>query len=196
MKHILPEMKFKKNDLSLVISEETIEYHYNKHLNWYINKLNNLIIWTEFENMSLDEIILNSQWDIYNNAAQTWNHIFYFNQFIKQSVFSLDLEITKKIENDFWNFENFKEEIIQKALSNFGSGWTWLVLNKDNSLEIINTSNADCSLNLWVKPIFVIDVWEHAYYIDYRNDRKTHVSKIFDIINWEELNKRYISNES
>lgn len=189
MKHLLPELKFNLSDLDNVISKETFEYHHWKHLNWYINNLNNLIVWTEFENMSLEEIILKSSGPIYNNAAQTWNHIFYFNQFTSISNFTDELLFVKQLEKTFWSIDEFKKQMTAKAVWNFGSWWTWLVVNKDNTLEIVNTSNAWCALNLDVKPIFVIDVWEHAYYIDYRNDRATHVSKIFDIIDWEELKK-------
>ena len=185
MKFELPELPYELNALEPHISKETLEYHYLKHHNTYVNNLNNLIIKTKYENMSLEEIILNSEWWIFNNAAQVWNHTFYFNCLSRKGSWEPKWILANNIEKDFWSFENFVEEFSSKALTNFGSGWTWLVLNSDNKLEIISTSNANTPLTTNYKILLTIDVWEHAYYIDYRNLRLNYIKAFFKVINWD-----------
>jgi len=186
MKFELPKLPYDKNSLSPYISSETLDYHHWKHHKWYVDKLNSLIVWTEFENMTLEEIIKKSKkWPIFNNAAQTWNHTFYFNGLTGEYKEPSYL-LKSMIEESFWSFDKFKEEFINSAVNNFWSGWTWLVLNSDWKLQIINTSNAETPLtdeNL--KALLACDVWEHAYYIDSRNSRPEYLDNFFKVINWE-----------
>ncbi len=190
MKHELPNLEYDLSSLSPYISEETMNYHYTKHLKAYIDNLNNLIIWTEFENMSLEDIIKKAPaWPIFNNAWQAWNHRIYFwimTPNFNQTPWEKTIEMINK---DFWSFENFKELFKKSCLWNFGSSWTWLVINETtNSLEILNTSNWDNPLTKENKKTLLwIDLWEHSYYIDTRNDRAKYVDNFFSIINWEKI---------
>ena len=187
MKHELPILPYELDALSPYISKETLEFHYGKHHKAYVDNLNNLIIWSEFEDKSLEEIVKKSvSWPIFNNSAQVWNHTFYF--------FGLTPDSTKKpvgnlkdaIEKDFGSFESFKETFTKSCVWNFGSGWTWLVKNTEGKLEIINTLNAGSVLTMNDKtPILTCDVWEHAYYIDTRNARPKYIENFFEIIDWE-----------
>lgn len=189
MTHNLPKLPYEINELTPYISVETFEFHYGKHHKTYIDNLNNLIIWTEFENLNLEEIIKKAPaWAIFNNAAQVWNHTFYFLGFTPNST-KVPLKKTLELINrDFESFENFKELFNKSAASNFGSGWTWLVLNKEWKLEIINTSNAQTVLTLSdKKALLTCDVWEHAYYIDTRNSRPKYLENFWNIINWEKV---------
>ena len=177
----LPKLSFEKKALVPYISEETINYHYNKHHQTYVDNLNKLIVWTDFENMSLENIIKNSTWTIFNNAAQIWNHTFYFD--CLWSSKETKSELKKLIIKFFWNYDSFQKEFTSMALDNFGSWWTWLVITPKNDLKIISTSNANTVLNTQNKALLVIDVWEHAYYIDYRNNRAKYIEWFFKIIN-------------
>lgn len=192
MKFALPQLNYKLDSLSPSLSEETLDYHYNKHHKTYIDNLNNLIIWTEFENKTLEEIIISSKnWPIFNNSAQVWNHTFYFEQFCKKNT-NKDLKIIEKIEETWGNFDDFKNEFNKKALANFGSWWTWLILNQ-GKLDIINTSNASNTLDKdELKPLLTCDVWEHAYYIDYRNSRANYLNNFWEIIDWNIIEKRFL----
>jgi Fe-Mn family superoxide dismutase len=181
----LSKLPFEKNSLEPYISFETIEYHYWKHHQTYVDNLNKLIVWTEFESKTLEEIIKSSEWWIFNNAAQVWNHTFYWNCLASNSSKVPDWKIAKLIDKNFWNFEKFKEEFSNKAISNFGSGWTWLVQKENWDLEIVNTSNANTPLTTKDIPLLVIDVWEHAYYIDVRNARAKYVENFWNLVNWE-----------
>lgn len=186
MTHYLPELPYDINSFSPYISKETFEFHYGKHHKTYVDNLNNLIVWTEFENMSLEEIIKKSTWPIFNNSAQVWNHTFYFLWLTPNSTKKPNSKLLELIERDFWSFADFKNSFIKSALWNFGSGWTWLVKNENWKLEIINTSNAQTPLTTNdKKAILTCDVWEHAYYIDTRNARQKYVENFFEIINWE-----------
>ena len=183
------DLPYPKNALEPYISEETMNYHYDKHLQAYFDKLNSLIKWTEFEGKTLEFIIKNSTWWIFNNSAQAWNHEFFWNCMTPNTKKEADLEIWNLIKRDFWSFENFKEKFIEFGLNNFGSGWTWLVLDENWKLEILNYSNAWNPLNTNKKILLWVDVWEHAYYIDRRNDRKAYLNNFFEVINWDFVNK-------
>lgn len=185
----LMKLSFAINDLEPFISEETLEYHYNKHHKWYVDKLNLLIKWTKFEWKSLEEIIKNSDWVIFNNAWQVWNHNFYWNSLISNSSKKPGEKTLKLLTESFWSVEKFKEEFIEKAISNFGSWWTWLIQKEDNKLYILNTSNANNPLTSGENSLLVADVWEHAYYIDERNDRKKYLENFWNIINWDFVEK-------
>lgn len=184
----LPKLPYEKNALEPYISAETLEYHYGKHHQAYVTNLNNLIVWTEFENMSLEEIIKKSSAGIFNNAAQVWNHTFYWNCLSPNAWGVANGEVWEMIIRDFWSFETFKEKFSASCISNFGSGWTWLVLNSDLKLEIYNTSNAATTITTDKKALLTCDVWEHAYYIDTRNARPKYVENFWNLVNWDFVN--------
>ena len=186
----LPELPWKKDALSPIISEETIDYHYGKHHQTYINNLNNLIKDTEYANLSLEEIIKTAKGGIFNNAAQVWNHSFYWESLTPNASEKPDGILLTAIEAQFGSFEEFKTQFSQAAATLFGSGWTWLVINQDKKLEIIQTSNADTPIAKGLKPLLTCDVWEHAYYIDYRNKRPDYITNFFKIVNWEKITER------
>ena len=160
-------------------------YHYDKHHQAYTDKLNQLIENTEFAGQDIVAIVKNSSWALYNNAAQFWNHNFFWNCLSPKYDQVPSGKLAELIDQNFWSFASFKEEFISWAVGNFGSGWTWLVLNQEGKLEILNMSNAQNPLHLPVKILFWVDVWEHAYYIDVRNNRWAYLENIFHIINWE-----------
>ena len=170
-----------------VVSEETCDYHHGKHHNTYVTNLNNLIKGTEFENACLGDIIKNSSGGLFNNAAQVYNHDFYWDCIAKKSCPSDEL---KKALDE--NFSNFKEEFIKAATTLFASGWCWLVYNLDNKkLEIVQTSNAATPITENKVPLLVVDVWEHAYYVDARNARPAYLEKFYENINWEFVSAAY-----
>lgn len=175
------------------ISKETLEFHYGKHHQTYINNLNNLIQNTEFENMTLEEIIKNSTGGIFNNAAQVWNHSFYWNCLTPQNNNEPTGKLLDAIQKEFGSIQKFIEQFSQKAITTFGSGWVWLVKNTDNSLEIISTQNASTPLTTDRKPLLTCDVWEHAYYIDYRNARPKYVESFWNIVNWNFVTVNFLS---
>ncbi len=185
MEHQLPPLPYAKDALAPVISAETIEYHYGKHHQTYVTNLNNLIKGTEFENATLEEIVMKSTGGIFNNAAQVWNHTFYWNGFKPNGGGALKGELAAAIDKAFGSFEEFKKQFSQKAITTFGSGWAWLVKNKDGSLTLESTSNAGCPLTSGQTPLLTIDVWEHAYYVDYRNARAKYVEEFWSIVNWD-----------
>lgn len=185
MEHQLPPLPYAKNALEPVISAETIEYHYGKHHQTYVTNLNNLIKGTEFENAALEEIVVKSTGGIFNNAAQVWNHTFYWNGLKPNGGGAPKGELAAAIDKAFGSFEEFKKQFSQKAITTFGSGWTWLVKNKDGSLSLESTSNAGCPLTGGQTPLLTIDVWEHAYYVDYRNARAKYVEEFWSIVNWD-----------
>ena len=190
-------LPYAPNALEPVISRETIEYHYGKHLQTYVDNLNKLVAGTEFEAMPLEEIVANSQGAIFNNAGQILNHNLYFTQFkpyaIEQSAIINDqLPIIKAIIRDFGSFDAFKVEFEQKGTTLFGSGWVWLAADKDGKLVITQEPNAGNPVTKGLKPLLTMDVWEHAYYIDYRNRRTAHLQSLCQIINWDEINRRYL----
>ncbi|MBW7954375.1 superoxide dismutase [Fe] [Candidatus Gracilibacteria bacterium] len=188
MEHKLPQLPYELNALEPYISKETLEYHYGKHHQTYVTNLNNLILNTEFENMSLEEIIKKSSGGIFNNSAQIWNHTFYFLGFTKNGTKIPGVKVLELINRDFGDFNNFKQEFTKQSVGNFGSGWTWLVLDNSGKLEIINTSNAQTVLTMeGKKPLLTCDVWEHAYYIDTRNSRPKYLENFWEIINWDRI---------
>lgn len=182
--------------LEPVISRETIAFHYGKHLQTYVDNLNKLVAGTEFENMTLEEIVTKAQGGIFNNAGQILNHNLYFTQFAPVKELTNEgmneLAIVKAIVRDFGSFDAFKAEFEQKGVSLFGSGWVWLAADKEGKLVITQEPNAGNPLTKGLKPLLTMDVWEHAYYIDYRNRRAAHLQALWQIINWEEINSRYI----
>ena len=181
--------------LEPVISRETIEFHHGKHLQTYVDNLNKLIAGTEFEGMSLEEIVCKSQGGIFNNAGQILNHNLYFGQFAPNPLNTNPLipePLAQAINRDFGSFEAFQKEFEQKGVTLFGSGWVWLSADKDGKLVITQETNANNPISKGLKPLLTMDVWEHAYYIDYRNRRAAHLQALWQIINWEEINRRYI----
>lgn len=185
----LPALPYELNALAPNLSQETLEYHYGKHHKAYVDNLNKLVPGTEFEHMSLEEIIKKSSGGIFNNAAQVWNHTFYWNSLSPNGGGTPKGKVLEAIEKSFGSFEKFKEQFSQKAISQFGSGWAWLILNSDGSLEITSTGNADTPIREGKKPILTCDVWEHAYYIDYRNQRPKYVEHFFELVNWAGVDK-------
>ncbi len=171
MTHQLPALPYPQDALAPTISAETIEYHYGKHHQTYVTNLNKLIAGTEFENASLEDIIQKADGALFNNAAQIWNHSFYWNCLSPNGGGAATGALADAINNSFGSFDEFKQKFATSAATNFGSGWTWLVKNSDGSIAIVNTSNAGCPLTDGQTPLLTIDVWEHAYYIDYRNAR-------------------------
>ena len=169
----------------LIISRETLEYHYGKHHQAYVANLNKLIIDTEFLNMSLEEIIMKASDGIFNNAAQVFNHSFYWNCLAPNAGGEPKGKLADEINQTFGSFVAFKEKFSQTAATTFGSGWAWLVKNKQGTLEIVSTSNAGNPLTDGQKPLLTCDVWEHAYYIDYRNARPKYIEKFWDLVNWD-----------
>ncbi len=181
----LPPLPYAKNALEPHISEETLEYHYGKHHNTYVVNLNNLIAGTDFENQSLEDIIKNSDGGIFNNAAQVWNHTFYWNCLSPNGGGEPTGALADAINAKFGSFEQFRKDFSDACVTNFGSGWTWLVKNGSGELEIVKTSNAGCPLTDGLTPLMTCDVWEHAYYIDYRNARPSYVEAFWNLVNWD-----------
>ncbi len=184
MEHKLPPLPYDKNALEPKISAETLDFHYGKHHATYVTNLNKLIPGTEFANMSLEDIIRNASGGIFNNAAQVWNHTFYWHSLSPQGGGQPEGALGAAITSTFGPFANFKEQFSNSAATNFGSGWTWLVKTPDGQLEIMNTSNADNPLTQGKTALLTIDVWEHAYYIDYRNARPKYIEALWDLVNW------------
>lgn len=185
MEHKLPSLPFSNDALEPVISKETLEYHYGKHHQAYVTNLNKLIAGTEFENMPLEEIIKKSSGGIFNNAAQVFNHTFYWNCLAPNAGGEPIGKLAEAINEAFGSFAAFKEKFSATAVGTFGSGWAWLAKNADGKLEIISTSNAVNPLADNKKPLLTCDVWEHAYYIDYRNARASYVEKFWNLVNWD-----------
>ncbi|CAM4394503.1 MAG: Superoxide dismutase [Fe] [Legionellaceae bacterium] len=186
MTHSLPLLPYAQDALEPIISKETLEYHYGKHHQTYVNNLNNLIPGTEFENKSLEDIIKTSTGGIFNNAAQVWNHTFYWNCLrIPLEINEPSGKIADLITASFGSFDEFKKAFTQAAVANFGSGWTWLVKDAAGSLVILNTSNAGTPMTENKKALLTCDVWEHAYYIDYRNARLKYVESFWKLVNWD-----------
>lgn len=191
MKFELPKLPYANDALEPVISKTTIDFHYGKHHQAYVNNLNNLIPGTKFENMDLESIIKESDGPIFNNAAQVWNHTFYFYSLKPNGGGVPKGALADAINKKWGSFENFQKEFNAASTSLFGSGWAWLVKNKDGELEIVKESNAGNPMTKGLTPILTFDVWEHAYYLDYQNRRPDHVSKIWDIIDWDVVSSRY-----
>jgi Fe-Mn family superoxide dismutase len=185
VKHKLSSLPYAMDALQPHISKETLEYHYGKHHQQYVDTLNSLIAGTEYESMSLTDIIRSSKGAIFNNAAQDWNHAFYWNCLSPKSGDKPVGKLAAAVNAKFGSFEEFKKQFAKAAVGTFGSGWTWLVKNADGSIGIESTSNAGTPLTTDKRPLLACDVWEHAYYIDYRNRRPDYVSAFWNIVNWE-----------
>ncbi|MDD2761083.1 MAG: superoxide dismutase [Fe] [Methylomonas sp.] len=187
----LPALPYANDALAPHISPETIEYHYGKHHQTYVTNLNNLVPGTEFEGMSLEDIVKKSSGGIFNNAAQVWNHTFYWNCLSPNGGGAPTGGLANAIDRTFGSFEQFKEEFTKCAVTTFGSGWAWLVKNANGTLELVSTSNAGCPLTAGQTPILTCDVWEHAYYIDYRNVRPKYLEAFWALVNWEFASANY-----
>ncbi|MCL4487959.1 MAG: superoxide dismutase [Chloroflexi bacterium] len=184
MEHKLPPLPYDRNALAPYISVETLDYHYGKHHQAYVNNLNKLIVGTEFENMPLDEIVKKATGGIFNNAAQDWNHTFYWNCLKPNGGGEPSGALADAIKKTFGSFAQFKEKYSAAANTLFGSGWAWLIKNTDGTLAIEQASNAGNPLKEGKKPLLTCDVWEHAYYIDYKNVRANYVEAFWKILNW------------
>lgn len=182
----LPALPFASADLEPFISAQTLEYHHGKHHAAYVNKLNGMIKGTEFESKSLEEIVRTSSGGIFNNAAQAWNHDFYWKCLSAQHDMAIPEALAEKIRTDFGSVEAFKEQFTETALTTFGSGWAWLVADRNSgSLSIVSTPNAGTPLTeSHLVPLLTCDVWEHAYYIDTRNNRGQYVENFWHLVNW------------
>jgi Fe-Mn family superoxide dismutase len=188
----LPPLPYPKNALAPHISEETLEFHYGKHHKTYVDKLNGLVPGTAFEGKTLEEIIKTSTGGIFNNAAQIWNHTFYWHSLSPKGGGEATGAIGDAIRTAFGSFAKFKEEFTNSAINNFGSSWTWLVKKADGSLAIVNTSNAGTPLTDGaVKALLTVDLWEHAYYIDFRNARPKYMEAFWALVNWDFVNKNF-----
>ena len=187
----LPILPYGSDALNPFLSQETLEFHHGKHHQAYINNLNGLIQGTDFENADLETMILKAEGGIFNNAAQVWNHTFYFESFAKYGRKIPIGPLAEEITRSYGSFDYFKEQFSKSAATLFGSGWVWLVRKDDGSLEIIQESNAGNPLRKGLKPLLTCDVWEHAYYIDYRNRRPDYVKSFWEIIDWDVINRRY-----
>ena len=185
MEHKLPELPYAKDALAPNISAETIEYHYGKHHKAYVDNLNKLIPGTEFENVPLEDIIKKATGGVFNNAAQVWNHTFYWNCLSPKGGGAPTGALAEVIDKAFGSFDKFKEQFANAGMTKFGSGWAWLVKKADGSLAIEATSNADNPMKEGKKPLLTCDVWEHAYYIDYRNARAKYIEAFWNIVNWD-----------
>lgn len=190
---VLEPLPYAEDALAPVISEKTIQYHYGKHLQTYINNLNKLKAGTPDDGKSLEEIILTSDGALFNNAAQTWNHQFYFNTFSPQAKQKPEGDLAEAIDRKWGSFEAFQEAFEAAAAGVFGSGWTWLVKNKKGELEIVSTGNAANPMTQGLKPLLTADVWEHAYYLDYQNRRAEYLKNLWKIVDWDTVEKRFCS---
>jgi superoxide dismutase, Fe-Mn family len=191
MEHTLPALPYEQNALEPHISKETLEFHYGKHHQTYVTNLNNLIKGTEFADMSLEDIIKKSSGGIFNNAAQIWNHTFYWNGLSPNGGGQPSGKLADAINSTFGSFDKFKEEFTKTAVTTFGSGWGWLVKNADGSLALVSTSNAGNPMTSGQTPLLTCDVWEHAYYIDYRNARPKYVEAFWNLVNWDFVAKNF-----
>lgn len=181
----LPKLPYEMNALEPHISAETLEYHYGKHHQGYVNKLNGMLDGSEFAGKPLEDIIQGASGGMFNNAAQIWNHTFYWNSLSPNGGGDPSGKLADALTKAFGSVDAFREEFSTAAGGNFGSGWTWLVQRPDGSLAIVNTSNAATPITGKDKPLLTIDVWEHAYYIDYRNARPKYVEAFWNLVNWE-----------
>ncbi len=192
----LPILPYQHGDLAPAISKETILFHYGKHHKGYVEKLNELLQQSPVKDANLEAIVRNSTGDLFNNAAQAWNHTFYW-QYLSANPkeYKPSAVLKKAVDEAFGSTESFLEEFASHAEKNFGSGWTWLVRKANGKLAIVDTKNADTPITSDADPLLVVDVWEHAYYIDYRNERKKHLEAATRILNWKFASACYDSAE-
>ncbi len=190
----LIQLPYALDALKPVISAETLSYHYGKHLQTYVDNLNKLVAGTEFENKTLEEIVCTADGAIFNNAGQILNHNLYFTQFQPATENNAPTgELAKAIDDSFGSFEAFKAAFEQKGATLFGSGWVWLSADKDGKLVITQEPNAQNPLTKGLRPLLTMDVWEHAYYLDYQNRRAAQLAELWSIINWDQVARRYIN---
>jgi Fe-Mn family superoxide dismutase len=187
----LPKLPYALDALQPYISKETLEFHYGKHHQAYINNLNNLIPGTKFENAGLEQIIREADGGIYNNGAQVWNHTFYFLSFSPQGTREPSGKLAQTINKQYGSFESFREQFSKAAASLFGSGWAWLAKKEDQTLEIIQESNAGNPLKNGLLPLITCDVWEHAYYLDYQNKRPDYIQAFWNVLDWDVISARF-----
>lgn len=187
----LPALPYEKNALEPHISSETLDFHYGKHHNTYVQKLNGLVEGTDLEGKSLEDIIKTSSGGVFNNAAQIWNHTFYWNSLRPNGGGEPTGAVADAINAAFGSFEDFKAKFNDMAVNNFGSSWTWLVKKADGSLDIVNTSNAGTPITEGLTPLITVDLWEHAYYIDYRNVRPDYLKGFWALVNWDFANENF-----
>ena len=185
MEHSLPALPYALDALAPHISKETLEFHHGKHHQAYVTNLNGLIKGTEFESMGLEDIVRKSSGGVFNNAAQIWNHTFYWNSLSPKGGGAPSGALAAAIHAKWGSFDAFKEAFNKSAVGNFGSSWTWLVKKADGSLDIVNTSNAATPITGTDKPLITCDLWEHAYYIDYRNSRPNYLGGYWNLVNWD-----------
>lgn len=192
MTNDMPKLPYATNALEPVISQETIDYHYGKHLQTYVNNLNALITGTPYATRSVEELVaIAPEGPISNNAGQVLNHTLYFLQFTPNpSQKEPEGKLAEAIRRDFGNFENFKDEMTQAGTTLFGSGWAWLAMNQDGKLVIVKEANGGNPIRQGMKPLLGFDVWEHAYYLDYQNRRTDHLAKLWEIIDWQVVENR------
>lgn len=181
----LPKLPYDKSALEPHISKETLEYHHGKHHQAYVNKLNDLVGGTEFDGLTLEQIVLKADGVIFNQAAQIWNHTFYFNGFSPDGGGQPVGKLAQLIDDKFGDFESFKKDFNDLGGATFGSGWVWLVQKDNGELDLVNTSNAGNPMTEGLHPILTCDVWEHAYYVDTRNDRGAYLKNFWNIVNWD-----------
>ncbi len=191
MEHTLPPLPYALDALAPFISKETLEYNYGKHHQTYVTNLNNLIKGTEFENANLDDIVKKSAGGVFNNAAQVWNHTFYWNSMKPNGGGAPTGALADAINAKWGSFDKFKEEFTKCAVGTFGSGWAWLVKKSDGTLDLVSTSNAATPLTTDAKPLMTCDVWEHAYYIDTRNARPKYLENFWNLVNWDFANQNF-----
>jgi Fe-Mn family superoxide dismutase len=191
MEHTLPALPYAMDALQPHISKETLEFHYGKHHQTYVTNLNNLIKGSEFENSSLEEIVKKSSGGVFNNAAQVWNHSFYWHCLSPKGGGAPSGALAAAINAKWGSFDAFKEAFTKSAVGNFGSSWTWLVKKADGSLDIVNTSNAATPVTTGDTPLITCDLWEHAYYVDYRNRRPDYMNAYWSLVNWEFAAKNF-----
>jgi Fe-Mn family superoxide dismutase len=192
MEHKLPPLPYAMDALAPHISKETLEFHYGKHHQAYVTNLNNLIKGSEFEKASLEEIVKKASGGVFNNAAQVWNHTFFWSSMKPGGGGEASGALAAAIDKKWSSFDAFKEAFAKSAVGNFGSGWTWLVKKSDGGVDIVNTSNAGTPITGADKPLLTIDVWEHAYYIDYRNARPKFVETFLaSLANWDFAGKNF-----
>jgi len=188
----LPALPYDRTALEPHISAETIDFHYSKHHQTYVTNLNNLIVGTEFESADLETIVRKAQGGMFNNAAQVWNHTFYWNCLAPKAGGAPEGKLAEAINAAFGSFDAFKAEFTKTAIGTFGSGWAWLVQRADGSLALVSTSNAATPITGTDKPLLTCDVWEHAYYVDYRNMRPKYVEAFWNLVNWDFVAKQMV----
>jgi len=189
----LPQLPYAMDALAPHISQETLEFHYGKHHQTYVTNLNNLVAGTEFEGQSLERVVERSTGGVFNNAAQIWNHTFYWNSLSPNGGGNPTGALANAITEAFGSIDNFKAEFEKCAVTTFGSGWAWLVKNSDGSLALVSSSNAGCPLTDGQTPLLTCDVWEHAYYIDYRNARPQYLKAFWALVNWDFAARNFVA---